>query len=110
MGVKDYPKLKGDDRYPFTLNNLAYLSEKAVVATSKKSGNSKINFWQLFYDNVLSKKQILYSVMYESKVANNLSLEYKFVSMVNFNKYNDWVELRSKNNAFNMQDTLGMNV
>ena len=48
--------------------------------------------------------------MYESKVANNLSLEYKFVSMVNFNKYSDWVELRSKNNAFNMQDTLGMNV
>lgn len=110
MGVKDYPKLKGDDRYPFTLNNLAYLSEKAVVATSKKSGNSKINFWQLFYDNVLSKKQILYSVMYENKVANNLSLEYKFVSMVNFSKYSDWVELRSKNNAFNMQDTLGMNV
>jgi hypothetical protein len=109
MGVKDYPKLKGDDRYPFTLNNLAYLSEKAVVATSKKSGNSKINFWQLFYDNVLSKKQILYSVMYESKVANNLSLEYKFVSMVNFNKYSDWVELRSKNSAFNLQDTLGMN-
>ena len=110
MGAKDYPKLKGDDRYPFTLNNLAYLAEKAVVATSKKSGNSKINFWQLFYDNVLSKKQILYSVMYESKVANNLSLEYKFVSMVNFNKYSNWVELRSKNNAFNMQDTLGMNV
>lgn len=110
MGAKDYPKLKGDDRYPFTLNNLAYLAEKAVVATSKKSGNSKINFWQLFYDNVLSKKQILYSVMYETKVANNLSLEYKFVSMINFNKYSDWVELRSKNNAFNMQDTLGMNV
>ena len=110
MNSKDYPKLKGDDRYPFALNNLAYLCEKAVVATAKKTGNSQINFWQLFYDNVLSKKQILYSVLYENKVAGNLSLEYKFVSMVNFDKYSNWVELRSKNNAFNMQDTLGMNV
>ena len=29
---------------------------------------------------------------------------------LNFAKYKKWVELRSKNNAFNLQDTLGMNV
>jgi len=110
MDSKDYPKLKGDDMYPFTLNNLAYLCEKAVVATSKKGSASEINFWQLFYDNVLSKKQVLYSVMKEYTTGNQLSLEYQFVSMINFSRYSKWVELRSKNNAFNMQDTLGMNV
>lgn len=110
MDSKDYPKLKGDDMYPFTLNNLAYLCEKAVVSTSKPNSSSGINFWKLFYDNVLSKKQILYSVMKEHSSGNKLSLEYQFVSMVNFGRYSKWVELRSKNNAFNMQDTLGMNV
>lgn len=101
----------GSGYYPFSMNNLAYLCEKIVVATSKQDGTSQINFWQLFYDNVLSKKQILYSVMYEKKTGNDdLTLEYKFISMLNFKQYSDWVDLRSKNNAFNMQDTLGMNV
>jgi hypothetical protein len=107
--VNMYPSEK--TRYPFSVNNMAYLCEKIVVATSKKDGSSQINFWQLFYDTVLSKKQILYSVMYEKKTGNDdLTLEYKFISMLNFRQYSDWVDLRSKNSAFNMQDTLGMNV
>ena len=48
--------------------------------------------------------------MYEHSNSGNLQLEYKFVSDRNFAKYKKWVELRSKNNAFNLQDTLGMNV
>jgi len=107
--IEKYPSEK--KQYPFSLNNLAYLCEKIVVSTSKEDGASRINFWQLFYDNVLSKKQILYSVMYENKTGNDeLTLEYKFISMLNFVQYKKWVDLRSKNNAFNMQDTLGMNV
>lgn len=107
--IEKYPSEK--TAYPFSLNNLAYLCEKIVVATSKEDGTSRINFWQLFYDTVLSKKQILYSVMYEKKTGNDeLTLEYKFISMLNFAQYKGWVDLRSKNNAFNMQDTLGMNV
>lgn len=106
--IERYPAEKS--RYPFSLNNLAYLCEKIVVATSKEDGTSRINFWQLFYDNILSKKQILYSVLYEKKTGNDeLTLEYKFISMLNFSQYKSWVDLRSKNNAFNMQDTLGMN-
>jgi hypothetical protein len=106
--IEKYPSEKS--RYPFSMNNLAYLCEKVVVAASKEDGTSKINFWQLFYDNVLSKKQILYSVVYETKTANDqLTLEYKFISMLNFAQYKKWVDLRSKNSSFNMQDTLGMN-
>jgi len=98
-----------EKRYPFALNNFGYLCEKAVVRCSKNYSSSRINFWLLFYDNVLSKKQILYSVMYEKPSANGLELEYKFISMVNMSRYKKWVDLRSKNNAFNLQDTLGMN-
>jgi len=106
--IKKYPA--ESKQYPFSLNNLAYLCEKIVVATSKEDGSSKINFWQLFYDNVLTKRKILYSVLYEYTSGEKLTLEYKFVSMLNFDRYKSWVDLRSKNNAFNMQDTLGMNV
>ena len=112
--IKGYDVAEDHDltekRYPFFLNNFGYLCEKAVVQTSKKNSSSRINFWKLFYDNVLAKKQILYSVMYEHSNSGNLQLEYKFVSDRNFAKYKKWVELRSKNNAFNLQDTLGMNV
>ena len=112
--IKGYDVAEDHDltekRYPFSLNNFGYLCEKAVVQTSKKNSSSRINFWKLFYDNVLAKKQILYSVMYEHSNSGNLQLEYKFVSDRNFAKYKKWVELRSKNNAFNLQDTLGMNV
>jgi hypothetical protein len=98
-----------EKRYPFALNNFGYLCEKVVVRASKKGGASKINFWKLFYDNVLVKKQILYSVMYEKSNSGNAELEYAFKSTANFKKYQGWVELRSKNSAFNLQDTLGMN-
>lgn len=99
-----------EKRYPFVLNNFGYLCEKIVVLASKKNGRSKINFWKLFYDNVLTKKQILYSVMYERNNGGNAELEYVFKSTANFTKFkNKWIELRSKNNAFNLQDTLGMN-
>ena len=98
-----------EKRYPFGLNNFAYLCEKVIVKASKQKSSSKINFWKLFYDNVLSKKQILYSVMYEKSSGGNAELEYVFNSTANFKKYRGWVELRSKNNAFNLQDTLGMN-
>lgn len=98
-----------EKRYPFALNNFGYLCEKVVVLSSKKKSTSKINFWKLFYDNVLVKKQILYSVMYERSNSGNAELEYAFKSTANFKKYQGWVELRSKNSAFNLQDTLGMN-
>lgn len=98
-----------EKRYPFALNNFGYLCEKVVVKASKQSSTSKINFWKLFYDNVLAKKQILYSVMYEKSNNGNAELEYRFKSTTNIKKYMEWVELRSKNNAFNLQDTLGMN-
>lgn len=98
-----------EKRYPFALNNFGYLCEKVVVKTSKRQSSSKINFWKLFYDNVLVKKKILYSVMYEHNNSGNLQLEYSFKSSANLKKYQRWVDLRSKNNAFNLQDTLGMN-
>jgi len=106
--VSEETNLK-EKRYPFALNNFGYLCEKVVVKTSKRQSSSKINFWKLFYDNVLVKKKILYSVMYEHNNSGNLQLEYSFKSSANLKKYQRWVDLRSKNNAFNLQDTLGMN-
>jgi hypothetical protein len=123
--TKDYisaldklPELKGekyviqgtDEKYPFSLNNFALICERVVVATSKKEGSSKLNFYKMFYDNVLTKKEVAYSVLELIKQNDEVRLHYGFYSKYNFNKYKTWIALRSKNYAFNMQDALAMDV
>lgn len=97
------------EKYPFTLNNFAYICEKVVVKTSKKDSNTKLNFYKMFYDNVLTKREVAYSVS-ELKGTDEVRLHYGFYSKYNFGIYKKWIALRSKNYAFNMQDAMGMDV
>lgn len=101
--------------YPFTLNNFAYLCEKFLVKVSTENNfqqREKINFYQLFYDNVLVEKVIIYSIIERDKQLSTEKdiIKYRFLSNQNFDSYKKWIALRSKNHPFNMQDSLGLNV
>jgi len=97
------------EKYPFGLNNFALICERVVVETSKERSNTKLNFYKMFYDNVLTKREVAYSVL-SLKGTDEVKLEYGFYSKYNFNQYKKWIALRSKNYAFNMQDALAMDV
>lgn len=97
------------EKYPFSLNNFALICERVVVETSKERSSTKLNFYKMFYDNVLTKREVAYSVL-SLKGTDEVKLEYGFYSRYNFNQYKKWIALRSKNYAFNMQDALGMDV
>lgn len=96
--------------YPFSVNNVALLCERVLVRTSQKAGSSKFNFYKLFYEQVLLKESIVYSVTKTEEVSGEIQLKHEFISTKNFAQYKDWIELRSKNYANNMQDALGMGV
>lgn len=97
------------EKYPFSLNNFALICERVVVETSKERGNTKLNFYKMFYDNVLTKREVAYSVL-SLDGTDEVKLKYGFYSKYNFNQYKKWIALRSKNYAFNMQDALAMDV
>lgn len=108
--VEDAEKKSPNKKYPFALNNVALLCERVLVRTSQKAGTSKFNFYKLFYEQVLAKESVVYSVTKQEEISGEMRLKYYFISTRNFAQYKDWIELRSKNYANNMQDALGMGV
>jgi len=101
---------KNGGKYPFSVNNLALLCERVLVETSKKEGQTKLNFYKMFYDQVLTKNQVAYAMTSRETVGDEVKLKYSYISAVNFRQYKKWIALRSKNYANNMQDALGMAV
>lgn len=110
LSQKDAEKKSPNGKYPFAVNNVALLCERVLVRTSQKSGSSKFNFYKLFYEQVLLKNSVVYSVTKTEEIAGEVRLKYEFISTRNFAQYKDWIELRTKNYANNMQDALGMGV
>lgn len=101
---------KNGGKYPFAVNNLALLCERVLVETSKKDGQTKLNFYKMFYDQVLTKNQVAYAITSRDTTGDEVKLKYSYVSAVNFRQYKKWIALRSKNYGNNMQDALGMAV
>jgi hypothetical protein len=108
--VSEAEKKSPNKKYPFALNNVALLCERVLVKTSQQSGSSQFNFYKLFYEQVLAKESVVYSVTSEDTIGGEARLKYDFISTKNFSQYKQWIELRSKNYANNMQDALGMGV
>jgi hypothetical protein len=108
--VAEAEKKSPNRKYPFALNNVALLCERVLVKTSQQSGSSQFNFYKLFYEQVLAKESVVYSVTSEDTIGGEARLKYDFISTKNFSQYKQWIELRSKNYANNMQDALGMGV
>jgi len=97
----------GGQTIEISVYNLAYLCEKLLVSSSKETSNTKYNFYQMFFDEVLTKKKIAYAV---SSIKGK-QLVYEFFSMVNFEReYKSWLELRSKNSPNSPNDVIGIDV
>lgn len=105
---KYWEKNSPSKSYPFSINNVALLCERVLVRTSQKTSSSKFNFYKLFYDQILTKREIMYAVT-ERKTINDVEhLVYTFRSAVNYRQYEKWISLRTKNYANYMGDQLGM--
>lgn len=94
--------------YPFSINNVALLCERVLVRTSQKTSSSKFNFYKLFYDQVLTKREIMYAVTERETINGVEHLVYTFRSASNYRQYEKWISLRTKNYANYMGDQLGM--
>lgn len=95
----------------FTAENLAITCDKILMrATNETLKAPGYNFYQLFYDQVLLDREIAYAVADLPK-GGSKTLKYSFYSKVNFAKeYKDWIGLRTKNSADQLNDSLGMDV
>lgn len=90
-----------------TIHNLAYLCEKILVSASKKTSVTKHNYYQMFYDQVLTQKAVAYAV---SSIVGK-TLKYNFYSLVNFEQeYASWLALRSKNSPNALNHVIGIDV
>lgn len=110
MTFEEAEKHSPNNKYTFTLNNIALLCERVLVRTSHEDGSSKFNFYKLFYDQVLKKEAVVYAVTKVDSSGPVEKLEYTFNSARNFKQYQKWITLRTKNYANNLQDALGMAV
>ncbi|CAF34205.1 hypothetical protein S-PM2d140 [Synechococcus phage S-PM2] len=110
MTKEDAEKHSPNNKYTFTLNNIALLCERVLVRSSQRDSNSKFNFYKMFYDQVLKKEAVVYAVTKVDDSGSEEKLEYTFQSAKNFKQYKKWITLRTKNYANNLQDALGMAV
>jgi hypothetical protein len=87
------------------VSNLVIMAEKILDQSSKKESKSKYNFYLMFYDNVLKKQHVIYSV--PTRIGPN-KLIFKFYAMANWDKeYHKfkkdfsalWIDLRGKSNT-----------
>jgi len=93
-----------------TFHNFSFMCEKVIVMSSRPNTKTKYNFYRAFYDNVLVKQQVAYSVTTGFKGADKEVRKIKFnlYSKQNFKQYKDYIQLRSKNEVNGMTDTFGL--
>lgn len=108
--VQDAKKVAYGGVYPFTVGNFSLTCERLLVQTSMMRSTSKMNFYKLFYDQILKKEAVVYSFNDLDDSGDEVKLSYHYRSARNFNQYKKWISLRTKNYGNNLQDTLGMNL
>lgn len=105
--IQLYMKKTGGKGVDNSVGNIAYLCERLLVTSSKEDSSTNYNYYQMFYDEVLTKKQIAYAV---SSMQGKM-LKYNFYSLVNFKQeYANWLALRSKNSPNALVDVIGIDV
>ena len=108
--IKEAAKVAEGGVYPFTVKNFSLTCERLLVQSSYIRSASKLNFYKMFYDQILKKEAVVYSFNEVDKSGGEVKLAYRFRSRRNFKQYKKWISLRSKNYGNNLQDTLGMNL
>ena len=103
--IKLYVIMRGRKVPDKTVWNLAHFCEKILELSSTKDSQAKYDFYQMFFDEVLTKREIAYAVA--SRTENGI--KYGFYSKINYKvEYNDWINLRTKNSANQPNDVIGM--
>ena len=100
------------------IGNLALVAERTLQYSSYEDSQTKFNFYYMFYDRVLEKKRVIYSM--PTRYGPD-QVKFKYLSAINWNEeYKDWkndltkawVSLRGKSNAnkFGASGGLGISV
>jgi len=88
------------------VSHLVYFCER-LLETASKRVNKGMNFYMMFYSQILKERSIAYAI---AKKSGN-KLNYEYYSLVNWEKeYSDWVGLRGKNSPSKITDALGMEI
>lgn len=109
--IQTYMSKTGGKGVDNSVGNIAYLCERLLVTSSKQISLTKYNYYQMFFDEVLTKKKIAYAV----SSLQGKTLKYNFYSLINFsedyfNKSLPWLPLRSKNSPNALSDVIGVDV
>jgi len=95
-----------------SVENASFMCEKILVRVAQedlKSHDGGLNFYHMFYTQILEEQAIAYAIARKIGGKSNLRLKYDYYSLVNWEQeYGDWVTLRSKNSIGSFKDTLGM--
>lgn len=105
--IQSYLSKTGGKEVKNTVYNVAYVCERLLVSSSKENSVTKYNYYQMFFDEVLTKRKIAYAV----SSTQGKTLKYNFYSLVNFTQeYASWLSLRSKNSPNSPNDVIGIDV
>jgi hypothetical protein len=97
-----------------SIGNGSFMCEKILARAAQKdlqSVGGGLNFYEMFYSQILESRQIAYAMAKKVGGKQNLKIKYEYYSLVNWKQeYGEWVALRSKNLINNLNDTLGMDI
>jgi hypothetical protein len=101
-----------------TVQNLSYICERVLAAGSKPPSHLGLNFYKMFYDQVLEKYQIAYAMPTINKAGGD-TVKFKYLAVKNWNKeYEEikkqadqyWLQLRGKSSTNKVGDAIGISV
>jgi hypothetical protein len=101
-----------------TVQNLAFICERVLATGSKPPSHLKLNFYKMFYDQVLAKYQIAYAMPTINKTGGDM-VKFKYLAVKNWNKeYEEikkqadqyWLQLRGKSGTNKVNDAIGISV
>jgi hypothetical protein len=101
-----------------TVQNLAFICERVLAAGSKPPSHLKLNFYKMFYDQVLTKNKIAYAMPTINKKGGD-TVTFKYLAVKNWiqeyelvKKQADqyWLQLRGKSATNKVNDAIGISV
>ena len=105
---------QGNSVSNLSIGNGSFMCEKILARAAQRdlqSVGGGLNFYEMFYSQILESRQIAYAMAKKVGGKQNLKIKYEYYSLVNWKQeYGDWVALRSKNLINNLNDTLGMDI